>query len=42
MAMPLRQTIRLATYLAKQKVKRVEKFPLLVELEPLTRTIVLP
>jgi hopanoid biosynthesis associated radical SAM protein HpnH len=34
-AMPLRQTIRLATYLAKQKVKRVEKFPLLVELEPL-------
>jgi hopanoid biosynthesis associated radical SAM protein HpnH len=33
--MPLRQSIRLAAYLAKQKIKRVEKFPLLVELEPL-------
>nr|WP_211177010.1 adenosyl-hopene transferase HpnH [Pseudonocardia acidicola] len=33
--MPLRQTIRLAGYLAKQKIKRVERFPLLVELEPL-------
>jgi hopanoid biosynthesis associated radical SAM protein HpnH len=33
--MPLRQSIRLAGYLAKQKIKRVEKFPLLVELEPL-------
>lgn len=33
--MPLRQTVRLAAYLAKQKIKRVEKFPLLVELEPL-------
>ena len=35
MAMPLRQSIRLGTYLMKQKIKGVEKFPLLVELEPL-------
>ena len=35
MAMPMRQSIRLAAYLMKQKIKRVEKFPLLVELEPL-------
>jgi len=33
--MPMRQSIRLAAYLMKQKIKRVEKFPLLVELEPL-------
>lgn len=33
--MPMRQSLRLAAYLAKQKIKRVEKFPLLVELEPL-------
>jgi hopanoid biosynthesis associated radical SAM protein HpnH len=35
MAMPLRQSIRLGTYLIKQKALRREKFPLLVELEPL-------
>ena len=35
MGMPLRQSIRLGTYLMQQKIKRVEKFPLLVELEPL-------
>ena len=35
MAVPLRQGIRIAAYLAKQRLKRVEKFPLLVELEPL-------
>jgi hopanoid biosynthesis associated radical SAM protein HpnH len=35
MAMPLRQSVKLATYLLKQKVLRKEKFPLLVELEPL-------
>jgi hopanoid biosynthesis associated radical SAM protein HpnH len=35
MAMPLRQTVRLGTYLMKQKLRRNEKFPLLVELEPL-------
>jgi len=35
MAMPLRQTIRLGGYLVKQKLLRKEKFPLLVELEPL-------
>ncbi|MDN5920379.1 MAG: adenosyl-hopene transferase HpnH [Pseudonocardia sp.] len=35
MAMPVRQSIRLGAYLMKQKIKRVEKFPLLVELEPL-------
>jgi hopanoid biosynthesis associated radical SAM protein HpnH len=35
MAMPMRQTVRLGTYLLKQKLLRREKFPLLVELEPL-------
>src|SRR5919199_1007307 len=35
MAMPMRQTVRLATYLLEQKLRRREKFPLLVELEPL-------
>src|SRR5208282_2689449 len=35
MAMPLHLTIKLGTYLMKQKIKRVERFPLLVELEPL-------
>ncbi len=35
MAMPLRQSIRLGGYLAKQKVLRRKRFPLLVELEPL-------
>src|ERR671929_324852 len=33
--MPLRQSLRLGGYLAKQKIRRREKFPLLVELEPL-------
>jgi hopanoid biosynthesis associated radical SAM protein HpnH len=31
----LRQSLRVAGYLAKQKIKRVDKFPLLVEVEPL-------
>ncbi|MCE3553385.1 adenosyl-hopene transferase HpnH [Pseudonocardia sp. RS11V-5] len=35
MAMPLRQSIRLGTYLLKQKIKGAEKYPILVELEPL-------
>src|SRR5215468_160806 len=35
MAMPLRQTVKLGTYLVKQKLLRRNKFPLLVELEPL-------
>jgi hopanoid biosynthesis associated radical SAM protein HpnH len=35
MAMPMRQSVRLGTYLLKQKIRRREKFPLLVELEPL-------
>ena len=35
MAMPARQTVRLGGYLLKQKLLRREKFPLLVELEPL-------
>src|ERR671933_752516 len=35
MAVPLRQSIRTATYLARQRLARREKFPLLVELEPL-------
>jgi hopanoid biosynthesis associated radical SAM protein HpnH len=34
-AMPLRQTIRLGSFLVKQKLLRREKFALLVELEPL-------
>ncbi len=35
MAMPVRQTARLGGYLLKQKLLRKEKYPLLVELEPL-------
>ncbi|TNC23017.1 adenosyl-hopene transferase HpnH [Amycolatopsis alkalitolerans] len=35
MAMPLRQSIRLGAYLAKQKLKRQDKYAILVELEPL-------
>jgi hopanoid biosynthesis associated radical SAM protein HpnH len=35
MAVPLRQSIRIGAYLAAQKLRRREKFPLLVELEPL-------
>ncbi|MDX6201337.1 MAG: hypothetical protein QOJ83_837 [Frankiales bacterium] len=33
--MPLRQTVRLGSYLLKKKVQRADKFALLVELEPL-------
>src|SRR3954451_11169521 len=33
--MPLRQSIRLGTYLMKKKLQRADKFALLVELEPL-------
>src|SRR3954449_11226722 len=35
MPVPLRQSVRVGTYLMKQKLRRVDKFPLLVELEPL-------
>jgi hopanoid biosynthesis associated radical SAM protein HpnH len=35
MAMPIRQSLRLGGYLMKQKLLRREKYPLLVELEPL-------
>jgi hopanoid biosynthesis associated radical SAM protein HpnH len=35
MPLPLRQSVRIAAYLAEQKLRRREKFPLLVELEPL-------
>lgn len=35
MAMPLRQSIRVGTYLLEQKLRKREKFPLIVELEPL-------
>jgi hopanoid biosynthesis associated radical SAM protein HpnH len=35
MAVPLRQSMRMAAYLMEQKLRRREKFPLLVELEPL-------
>ncbi len=33
--MPLRQSVRVGTYLMRQKLSRREKFPLIVELEPL-------
>lgn len=35
MAVPMRQSVRVATYLMRQKLARRSKFPLLVELEPL-------
>ena len=35
MTMPLRQSLRIGTYLMRQKLARKDKFPLLVELEPL-------
>ena len=35
MPMPLRQSIRVGTYLLNQKLHKRDKFPLLVELEPL-------
>ena len=35
MAIPLRQNLRMTKYLLTQKLKRVEKYPLIVELEPL-------
>ena len=35
MAVPLRQNITIGSYVLKQKLRGREKFPLLVELEPL-------
>jgi len=35
MPVPLRQSVRVGTYLARQRLTRRDKFPLLVELEPL-------
>ncbi len=35
MSVPLRQSVRLGLYLARQKLRGIDKFPLLVELEPL-------
>jgi hopanoid biosynthesis associated radical SAM protein HpnH len=35
MTMPLRQSLRIGAYLMRQKISRNDKFPLLVELEPL-------
>ncbi|MFP3899359.1 MAG: adenosyl-hopene transferase HpnH [Acidimicrobiia bacterium] len=35
MSIPLRQNLRMAAYLARQKLARRDKFPLIVELEPL-------
>src|ERR1700742_606179 len=35
MAMPLHLTVKLGTYLMKQKIMRVEKYPLIREREPL-------
>ena len=34
MAVPLRQNLQIGAYLARQKLARREKFPLIVELEP--------
>ena len=35
MPVPMRQSMRIGAYLARQKLSRTEKFPLIVELEPL-------
>jgi hopanoid biosynthesis associated radical SAM protein HpnH len=35
MAIPIRQTARMGAYLMKQRLRRVDKYPLIVELEPL-------
>ena len=35
MAMPLHLTVKLGTYLMKQKLRGVKKYPLIMELEPL-------
>ncbi|HZC75010.1 MAG TPA: adenosyl-hopene transferase HpnH [Gaiellaceae bacterium] len=35
MPVPLRQSVRIGAYLAEQKLRRRERFPLIVELEPL-------
>src|SRR2546429_787205 len=35
MGVPFRQSIKLGAYLARQRLARREKFPLVVELEPL-------
>jgi hopanoid biosynthesis associated radical SAM protein HpnH len=35
MSVPLRQSMRLASYLARQRIRGVNRFPLVVELEPL-------
>src|SRR3954447_3597188 len=35
MPVPFQQSIRMGTYLARQRLARRERFPLLVELEPL-------
>src|SRR5580658_3534847 len=35
MSMPLRQSLRIGGYLLRQKLARRDKFPLIVELEPL-------
>ncbi|HVB06986.1 MAG TPA: adenosyl-hopene transferase HpnH [Acidimicrobiales bacterium] len=35
MSIPLRQNLRMATYLLSRRLRRTEKYPLIVELEPL-------
>src|SRR5437867_5214421 len=35
MSVPIRQSLRLGSYLVRQKLARRERFPLVVELEPL-------
>src|ERR1700729_3155873 len=35
MSVPIRQSVRIGTYLLKQRLARRERYPLLVELEPL-------
>src|SRR6202044_1600757 len=35
MSIPLRQNMRMAAFLMRQRIKGVQKYPLIVELEPL-------
>jgi hypothetical protein len=35
MAMPFHLTVKLGTYLIKQKLRGIKKYPLIMELEPL-------
>ena len=35
MGVPIRQGLRISSYMLKNKIKKIDKFPLIVELEPL-------